>query len=245
MIREKIRREMREFFRSFRPGGRGLLAAILTIDVILVGAVLVLNSLQSEEKRLRISAQALVDRLAGELIVVQDRLAQAQRSYEETQSQLEKAESEKQILMSEIEQRDAAIHEMGVELAQLKMKSKHVDLGKIVVAGEARKKAIASASGTQSPPAAAAAGRIRPAAERQAEDGEVLSFNPEFNFVIVNRGSKDGIKEGMQLELIQDGQSAGNLRVDMVDESICAAAILAQKTPRDVQIGDRVRTPKS
>ena len=48
---------------------------------------------------------------------------------------------------------------------------------------------------------------------------------PRKRGVIINLGSQNGIREGMRLSLIQDGVSSSELRVDMVDETICAAAV--------------------
>lgn len=225
--------------RSIRLGTREVLTALIVINVVLLGLVVVLNASVGQERDMRMSAQSLIDRLGGELIVVHDRLDRVQRAYEDSQDKLESTRIEKETLLAEISQRDETIHEMGVELAQLKMKLGHVDLGKVVVKAKRRPQTrkterIGVERGSEA---------VSETAKRaETHQGEVLAINKEFNFVIVNLGTENGIKEGMTLVLYQDGKATSDLRVDMVDDTICAAAVLV-KTPREIQVGDLIEVP--
>lgn len=224
--------------RSWRPGAKNLVTALLVTDILCFGAAAVFAVARHEERRMRLEAQTLVDRLSGELIVAHEKLGQAQGAATQAEARLRDVLAEKETLLQELAQRDATIHEMGVELAQLKMKSKHVDLGKVVVS-----------RGRGPEPARPAAPPPRPAetapktAAAPVGRGEVLSVNREFNFVIVNLGSNNGIREGAPLVLYRNGEATGELRVDMVDDTISAAAVL--KAPaQEIQIGDEVRLPE-
>lgn len=217
-----------------KPGVKDFLTFLIVTNILLICAAGLLYAMRSQEQRMRIAVQGLTDRLASELIVVHDKLGITRKTLEHVTQQMNKFREEKETLLSDVRQRDQTIHEMGVELAQLKMKIKHVDLGKVILGSKrGDKRKTARKTRLAKTPVA-----------KKGEWGEVLAFNKEFNFVIVNLGSENGIEEGMTLQLFQDGKATSDLRVDMVDDTICAAAILAE-TPKSVEIGDEIKVPMS
>ena len=109
---------------------------------------------------------------------------------------------------------------MKAELSQLRLQPGRVDLGKVDVLGGAKE----SGASAQTGPA----------------EGSIIAINKDYGFVIINLGSQNGIREGMKLSLIQDGTPSSELRVDMVDETICAAAVL-KATPGEVKVGDQIK----
>lgn len=197
---------------------------VVTNVVFLVLAVSNYANL-GHEKSVRNSVQALADRLADELADVHARLDEARTELEDNHKKLADALASKDELKRELARRDDNIREMKMELAQLKNQVGDVNLGKVLVAPEMT---------------VAAGPRATGAKQAASYEGTVVSVNEEFNFVIVNLGAKNGMKEGMTLALIQEGAETGMLRLDMVDEAISAAAVLSH-TGEKIKAGDRVK----
>jgi len=125
----------------------------------------------------------------------------------------------------QIRLKDRQMKQMRGEIAELKLQLDRVNLGNVVVSSTAHaqlpKPAITSD----------AAG---------SANGSVISVNTDYNFVIINLGARNGIREGMILSLHQDGAPAGELRVDMVDDTISAAALVGTPS-REIRAGDPVQ----
>ena len=60
-------------------------------------------------------------------------------------------------------------------------------------------------------------------AQEQVLEGKIIVVNKEFNFAVINLGSKNNIKLGDEFSIIRDGNSIGSLKVEKVHESISAA----------------------
>jgi hypothetical protein len=78
-------------------------------------------------------------------------------------------------------------------------------------------------------------------APQNEDTGKILVVNSDHNFVVINRGGDDGIKEGMKLAVVRDGQTRGNLVVETVYEKICAAGIQSGE-PTDYKVGDLIKS---
>ena len=196
---------------------KSVLRAVLV--VLIIGFGLMMGLSRHKEKTLRISAQDLADRLAGELVVVHEKLDEAREEIGTNRAKWESAAEEKKVLESKLAMANAEIKGMKAEIAQLKLRQGSVDLGKVDVAGGAE-----GAASAQTGPA----------------EGSVMAINKDYGFIIINLGAQNGIREGMKLLLIQDGILSSELRVDMVDETICAAAVL-KETLREIRVGDQIR----
>lgn len=107
------------------------------------------------------------------------------------------------------------------ELSQLRARGGEINLGHVVVSDASR-------------------GGPADAAANATAEGAVMSVNKDYNFVIVNLGAQNGIKQGMMMSLLQDGAISAQLRVDMVDDTISAAGLVGAPR-REVRSGDAVR----
>ena len=70
-------------------------------------------------------------------------------------------------------------------------------------------------------------------------EGSVMVVNDEFNFVIVDLGTNNGIQSGMSLSIYRDDAFLGKVQVEKIYEDMCAAAILPNWTSRNIQEGDK------
>jgi DNA gyrase/topoisomerase IV subunit A len=94
---------------------------------------------------------------------------------------------------------------------------------------------------TPVPPKATAVA-VRPMVPNpKAVEGKVLVVNREFNFVVVNLGSKDGLKTGSRLAVFQQGRQIGTVEVERLYDNMSAANVVAEEKKGQVQEGDTVR----
>ncbi len=72
------------------------------------------------------------------------------------------------------------------------------------------------------------------------QDGRVLSVNAENNFVVFDRGSSDGISEGMTLSIVRDNRVLGEVTVSRVQTKMSVADVVAPLKIQDIQENDQV-----
>jgi len=70
--------------------------------------------------------------------------------------------------------------------------------------------------------------------------GRILAVNKPYNFVVVNRGLKDGIQKGMILIASRKGRQVGELEVETTYDKISAAGYKAEKKI-DLRVGDTIQ----
>ena len=75
----------------------------------------------------------------------------------------------------------------------------------------------------------------------KAQSGKVLVVNREFNFVVVNLGSRDGIRAGARYEILRGGQRIATAEVEKIYDNMSAANLLQEEKKSEVKEGDEVR----
>jgi hypothetical protein len=75
---------------------------------------------------------------------------------------------------------------------------------------------------------------------RDLQDGQIVHVNPELNTVIVNVGSRLGLKPGMPLRVLRGEILVGQLKVFQVRETVSAA--LVEQTAKGMELtkGDKI-----
>ncbi len=68
--------------------------------------------------------------------------------------------------------------------------------------------------------------------------GRLLDVSPTQNFVVVDRGSQDGVRVGMEFDILRGSVSVGRATVVRVRPKLSACDIVRSKTPRQLQVGD-------
>ncbi len=74
--------------------------------------------------------------------------------------------------------------------------------------------------------------------------GEVMVVNRDHNFVVINQGLDNGIKEGMSLWVYRGGKELARLEVETAYKKICAATIVDGNSS-NLKIGDSIIQNKS
>ncbi len=90
---------------------------------------------------------------------------------------------------------------------------------------------ISSANAVEAPPAIAT-----------MSDATVLSFEPGLALVVMNLGSKQGVKVGTPFQIVRDHKVIGNVRVVDVREKIAGAVIQNLSSEKEqIKVGDRLK----
>lgn len=209
---------------------------------------------QASELELKLQeANAKADSLAKEILQRKSELEETSNKLDQFKADLEQQKS----LRQDLENRLQAAQEEGKQAkeqikiiqkqkAELEDKIKKiesgsaagVELGKVVVAGEPvvidnTAKGKAKAANEQIKAAALKAEKTdkkaqAPTAAPGILEGKVMIVNKEFNFAVINLGSKDKIELGQEFKVTRDGKYIGDLKVEKVHESMSAAGFIPE-----------------
>lgn len=138
----------------------------------------------------------------------------------DTQKDVEKMQAELKDLEDKKAELEAKINELEAQAQQ------GVELGTIVVGPEG---GVSSEAATAPPPGQA-----------QGLEGKVLVVNKEYNFIIINLGSKDGVNVNDIFSIYHDNKYIGDVKVGKTHDSMSAADFISTSTKDLVSDGDRV-----
>lgn len=208
---------------------------------------------QASELELKLQeADVKADSLAKEILQRKSELEETSNKLDQFKADLEQQKS----LRQDLENRLQAAQEEGKQAkeqikiiqkqkAELEDKIKNmesgsagVELGKVVVAGEPvvidnTAKGKAKAANDQIKAAALKAEKTDKKAQVLAVapgilEGKVMIVNKEFNFAVINLGSKDKVELGQEFRVTRDGKYIGDLKVEKVHESMSAAGFIPE-----------------
>lgn len=194
------------------------------------------------EKENRRAMKALLDRIERENRSIKDKVIGLTKSETYLQKKLSKTQQEKELLKRHLEDMDTVIREsieqiasltdkmkeMKIESPQDLNKAKVVDLPPIVVgkdeanAGGSSKEAVTN--------------------EREMKvEGKILNVNEAHNFVVIDLGRKDGVVEGMEFDVVRNGEKIARVKVRMLKDDVCAADIVKLYGASEIKVGDKVQ----
>ncbi|MDD5465876.1 MAG: hypothetical protein PHP73_06010 [Candidatus Omnitrophica bacterium] len=195
-------------------------------------------------------SEAKVDSLNKEMAQAKSELADTSNKLERFGADLEQQKSlredlENRLKTAQEEGRQAKeqIQIIQKQKAELEDKIKNmesgsagVELGKVVVAGEPvviDNTARGKAKAVNEKISAAAAKAEKTDKKTQVAspailEGKVMIVNKEFNFAVINLGSKDKVELGQEFRVTRDGKYIGDLKVEKVHESMSAAGFAAE-----------------
>ena len=182
-----------------------------------------LNSELQQEKSMHQESIVKLEQLQTELeqqrgtkSVLEKKLNQAQEDTEKVIARLQELNAQKDALEAKIKES---------ETRQTKAQSSSgqgVELAKIVVASES--------AGQPQQKGVALSGF----------EGNVLVVNKEYNFVVLNLGSKDGVKIGDMFSVFRKNNYLGDVKVEKVHDSMSAAGFVDPQIKDKVSEGDKV-----
>ena len=213
------------------------------------------------------NAKALADQLAQEKRAreaLTTELAQVWRDSTQLKSQLDTEKNEKQSLTADLAKTKQSYQALSNELTTLRQAKEALEKRvKEMLAARAKEAEQIVVSGTGSatvtPPtsgtATGTAGGMQaeptisrnspapvPTSVSRSMEGKVLVVNREFNFIVLNLGSKDAVTKGARFAVLRGGKQITTVEVEKVYENMSAANMLEEmKKGTEVQEGDAVR----
>jgi len=158
---------------------------------------------------------------------LETKLGQGQKDAEKAQARLKEIESKKAQLEAKIKDLEAQVQQTQ---GQQQARAQGVELGTIVVGPEG-----SSVSGQ-------AASSLQPQEKAITSylEGKILVVNKDYNFVVINLGSKDGVNAGDVFALYHNNKYIGDIKVEKIHESMSAADFTSASIKSVVSEGDRV-----
>lgn len=68
--------------------------------------------------------------------------------------------------------------------------------------------------------------------------GRLVEVNEPHRFVVVDKGSMDGVRLGMTLDILRGGSTVGRATVVRVRPQLSACDVVRARTPGPLQVGD-------
>lgn len=167
------------------------------------------------EKRARQENLAEIDRIRFSL--EEERTLKADLESKLSAAQLEAGKIQNQL--KSVQSQRAALE---ARVKDLEAKMQRVELGTIIVGEEG-----GSLEGQWQPTPGAL-------------EGQVLVVNKEYNFVVINLGTKNGVNINNLFGVYSQGQYIGDVKVEKVHESMCAANFITPGLKEKISEGDRV-----
>jgi len=161
---------------------------------------------------------------------LETKLTKSQKDVEKVQAQLKEMESKKAQLETQIKDLEAQAQQAQ---GQQQTQAQGVELGTIVVGSEDN-----GVSGQ----AAGSTSREQPKEKARVSsllEGKVLVVNKDYNFVVINLGSKDGVNAGDVFVLYHNNKYIGDIKVEKIHESMSAADFTSASIKGAVSEGDR------
>lgn len=169
-------------------------------------------------------------------------LAQARDESNDAKGQLDLERKEKLTLTEDLAKAKQSYQALSNELTTLRQAKEALEKRvKEMLAARAKE---AEKIVVTPPPAAGSAIPALPAPgapAAKALTGKVLVVNREFNFVVANLGSKDGIRAGSRYEILRGGQRIATAEVEKIYDNMSAANLLGEQKKLDIKEGDEVR----
>lgn len=200
----------------------------------------------SESKKTAAELQLKLQETKAQVDSLTEELTQEKSAHTETSNKLEQSSKDleqQKTLRQDLEDRLKTAQDEGKKInEQLKIiqqqktelenkikdmesGSSGVELGKVVVSAEAAADTKAKAGKEKAAPKVTSikVSKKEPAPAKSLE-GKIMIINKEFNFAVINVGSKDDVKLGDEFSVLSDsGNPIADLKVEKVHESMSAA----------------------
>jgi predicted RNase H-like nuclease (RuvC/YqgF family) len=181
-----------------------------------------------EERSAKIEAANQIEKLKMELTQqgdlkteLEDKLNRTQKNLEGIQTKVSALEAKKIELESKIQNLETQANQ---EIGQ------GVELGKIVVSPEVVAK----------PPQTQVAAKEKQEEVSSGSEGKVLVVNKEYNFAVINLGSKDGVKLNDVFSVYNNNKYIGDVKVEKTHDSMSAAGFGSIDMKDKISEGDKV-----
>lgn len=193
-----------------------------------------LNKELEDEKSAKFTALTYIEQLRTELEQQKNLRADLEERFNQAQKEVKKSQDQLKLLVAQRAELEDKISDLQVKSSQLESKMEGVELGKIVVSpsGKVAKKAkkVSPSTSLSEEEKTISSGR----------EGKVLVVNKEYNFAIINLGSKDGVRVDDIFTIYHDNKNLGDARVGKIHDSMSAIDFLTEDIKDLIVEGDKV-----
>ena len=193
-----------------------------------------LNADLQKEKNAKQEAIAQIDELKSEIDNQKQLRADIERKFIQAQDDLKRTQVQIKELGIQKSDLEARVRDAQAKAKELETKaSSPVELGTVVVNPETAQPAAEA-------PEQNIGSMLEPQdASSQGLEGKVLVINKDYNFAVVNLGSRDGINLGSIFSVYHGDQYLGDLKVEKVHDSMAAAGFLSTDVKEKISEGDK------
>lgn len=165
-----------------------------------------------------------------ELQAARDQIAQLEQRLEEKEAELAQANAKITDLEGQIAAKEQEIDSLNATIAKMKDEKKVMD-DRIIFLEQELLALGWSPTGGKRPEGLA---------------GQILIIDPNWSFVVLNVGSREGAGIGTEMAIHRDNEVLGRVRISGLREHMCIAEILRDLTPsvQNIKEGDRVLVVK-
>jgi peptidoglycan hydrolase CwlO-like protein len=241
----------------------GKIAVIVTLLATAAGAFFsfqvkqagdkLISDLETKETRIT-SLQGQVGSLTGDLEATQQALnttsnnlvqasgmlTQARNNITNLNTQLEQAQSELQAKSDELEDSLARMEQIETTLSSLQERASQATLTNEQLQDEIQRLKQENQSYASARSMGPQDEDNEPGGPPRGLSGNILLVNDDWNFVVLNLGSKHGVRQGNEFMIHRDGRLISKVRVRDVQEFVSIADILPSWQRGEVNEGDPV-----
>lgn len=179
--------------------------------------------------------------VSNKLTQLNDDLEKQKSLREDLENRLSQAEVDGKQVKEQVKILEKQKVELEDKIKNLEAGSSGVELGKVVVNSETVVPVGAETGGKTKKAAVGPVKTEKKAVTSQVKslEGKVMVVNKEFNFAVINLGSKDGVKLGDEFSVLSSGKSIGTIKVEKVHEAMSAAGF-AEELKNKIKDNDTV-----
>lgn len=243
------------------PKAKGLF--IILLLVLLSCAVSGFYLFQKERAK-NVALQAELEEIKTKQKITETKLQESQKTAFALEDKLKAAKSQIDVLTGDLEQEKALKLEALTQIGQLKtvleqqtglrsdleerfsqaqeeVKKAQAQLKELQVKKEELEEKIKGLEVKNKEASGVELGRIVVNPEKTSNlEGTVLVINKEYNFIVINLGSKDGVTAEDVFSVYHSDKYLGDIKVEKVHDSMAAAGFSSKELKNKVAEGDKV-----
>lgn len=205
---------------------------ISTLEVKIKESVAQISELSDEI----IKEKTAKDEVLSNLEKIKQEIEEQKAVKLDLENKLNQAQDQVRSMQGKLVTLDSDKKDLEIKIKDLEEKSQGVELGTIVVSPEAA--TTDNVKGKKKAKAVKEIKEIAPA--EKSLEGKVLVVNKEYNFVVINLGSKDGVGLGQVFSIYLGNSYIGDVKVEKLHDNMAAAGFTSEDTKAKVKEGDKV-----
>ncbi len=201
------------------------------------------GKLQTDNQKLNSDlqiAQGELNKATNQLAAANQTLASVQGGQGQMAQDLQLAQADNATLQSQL------VAAQGLAEEAKNMKKDFADYEALGTPADLRKmkkrleKIDADKAATESKNETPKGGTPRTNAKPGAEIGAIASYDPKFNFYVINRGADHGVKAGDEFNVLRAGNLVGKIKIKQTQPTVSIADAVKEFTRQLLKAGDKV-----